>query len=98
MLTSILSKNLSVNRIPTLCLNESMNLARAGCVFYTGSCCPTCSLIGPLVELVGVAQKITGQPGGLVIGWDALGQERAVYEKVDLLTCATAKELREVQV
>jgi hypothetical protein len=75
-----------------------MILTRAGCVFYTGTCCPACSLIGPLVELVGVARKITGHPGGLVIGWDALGQERAVNEKVDLLMCETAKVLREVQI
>jgi hypothetical protein len=46
--------------------------------------------------MCGVVERIV--TAGFVIGWDALGQGRAVYEKVDLLTCETAKELREVQI
>jgi hypothetical protein len=44
-------------------MNEELMISpRAGCVFYTGSRWSACSVIGSLVESVGVARISAGQP------------------------------------
>jgi hypothetical protein len=50
-------------------MNDGMVSPRAGCVFYSGSRWSACSVIGSLVESVGVARDPAGQPALPLVSW-----------------------------